>query len=60
MYFPRHKLAIEIDEKGHTDRNEKKKKNEREGKIKKKLVLNLLELIWIKNDYDEYVEFGEI
>ena len=59
MYFPRHKLAIEIDEKGHTDRNEKKK-NEREGKIKKKLVLNLLELIWIKNDYDEYVEFGEI
>ena len=38
----------------------KKKKNEREGKIKKKLVLNLLELIWIKNDYDEYVEFGEI
>ena len=38
----------------------KKKKNEREGKIKKKLGLNLLELIWIKNDYDEYVEFGEI
>ena len=38
----------------------KKKENEREGKIKKKLVLNLLELIWIKNDYDEYVEFGEI
>ena len=38
----------------------KKKKKKRKEKKKKKLVLNLLELIWIKNDYDEYVEFGEI
>ena len=46
--------------KNDTRTGMKKKENEREGKIKKKLVLNLLELIWIKNDYDEYVEFGEI
>ena len=35
LNFPEHKLAIEIDEKGHTDRDEKKKKNEREEKRKK-------------------------
>ena len=41
LYFSEHKLAIEVDKKGHTDRNEKKKKkkkeNEREEKIKKEL-----------------------
>ena len=37
MYFSSHKLAIEIDEKGYTDRNEKKKENEREEKIKEKI-----------------------
>ena len=26
LYFSEHKLAIEVDKKGHTDRNEKKKK----------------------------------
>ena len=26
LYFPKHKLAIEVDEKGHIDRDEKKKK----------------------------------
>ena len=26
LYFPEHKLAIEVDEKGHTDRDEKKRK----------------------------------
>ena len=26
LYFPEHKLAIEVDEKGHIDRDEKKKK----------------------------------
>ena len=34
LYFPKHNLAIEIDEKQHTDRDEKKE-NEREEKIKK-------------------------
>ena len=32
LYFPDHKLAIEVDKKGHTDRDEKKKGNEREKK----------------------------
>ena len=29
LYFPNHKLAIEVDEKGYTDRDERKE-NERE------------------------------
>ena len=38
LYFPEHKLAVEVDEKGHTDRDEKKKKeNESEEQIKKEL-----------------------
>ena len=28
-YFPKHKLAIGVDEKGHTDRDEKKKIKEK-------------------------------
>ena len=31
LYFPKHKLATEVDKKGRTDRN-KKKENEREEK----------------------------
>ena len=27
LYFPKYRLAVEIDGKGHLDRNEKKKKN---------------------------------
>ena len=34
LYFLERKLAIEVDEKGHTDRDEKRE-NEREEKIKK-------------------------
>ena len=38
LYFLEHKLAVEVDEKGHTDRDEKKKKeNESEEQIKKEL-----------------------
>ena len=29
LYFSEHKLPIEVDEKGHTDRDKKKKENER-------------------------------
>ena len=35
LYFPKHKLAIEVDKKGHTDRD-KRKENEREKKNKGK------------------------
>ena len=36
LYFSEHKLAIEVDKKGHTDRNEKKKKKNNKMKEKKK------------------------
>ena len=36
LYFSEHKLAIEVGQKGHIDRDEKKE-NEREEKIKKEL-----------------------
>ena len=29
MYFSEHKFVVEIDEKGHIDRNEKKKKKKK-------------------------------
>ena len=46
--FLTHKLAIEIDEKGHKDRD-KYKEIERENSIKKNiLTVNLLELILVK------------
>ena len=32
LYFPTHKLAIEVDEKGHTDRDKKKKRKWRREK----------------------------
>ena len=47
MYFPELKLAIEVDEKGHTDRDEEKE-NEREEKIKKNLDVNLSELVFMQ------------
>ena len=49
LYFPTHKLEIEVDEKGHTDRDKKKKKKMKERKkYKNNLVVNLLELILMK------------
>ena len=33
LYFPNHKLAIDVDEKGHTDRD-KRKENKNEEKMK--------------------------
>ena len=43
MYFSEHKLAIEVDEKGHTDRDEKKE-NEGEEKIKKELGCKIVRI----------------
>ena len=47
IYFTEYFLAVEIDEKGHTDRNlifeEKKQKA-----LEKNLTVNLLELILVK------------
>ena len=32
LYFPKHKSATEVNEKGHTDRDEKKKINKKKEK----------------------------
>ena len=43
MYFSEHKFVVEIDEKGHIDRNEKKKKKKKmkdKQKQKKILIVN--------------------
>ena len=59
LYFPKHKLAVEVDEKGHTDGDEKKE-NERKKEIKEKLGCEFVRINPNRKDYDEYVEFGEI
>ena len=38
LYFPKHKLAIEVDKKRHTDRNKKHKMKEK--KIKEELLIS--------------------
>ena len=58
LHFPRHKLAIEVDDKGHTDRD-KRKENEREGKTKEKFVCKFIRINPDEQDYDEYSKFGE-
>ena len=45
LYFPKHKLVIEVDGKGHIERDEKRKETERQTRLKKNLDVNLLELI---------------
>ena len=44
LYIPKHKLAIEVDEKGHTNRDEKRKQKNK-WRQKKNLDVNLLESI---------------
>ena len=46
VYFFKHKLAVEIDEKRHTDKNIKRKDKNYQ---KKGLIVNLLELTQVKN-----------
>ena len=50
IYFTEYSLAVEIDEKGHTDRSlifEKKKKKQKKHQ-KEHLIVNLLELILVE------------
>ena len=44
LYFSKHRLTIEIDEKGHNDRNIDYE-TKRQKAIEKNLIVNLLELI---------------
>ena len=53
------KLAIEVDEKGHTDR-EDKKGNEREQKIKKELWCKFIRINPDTENYNIFVEIGQI
>ena len=57
LYFSKQKLAVEVDEKGHTDRDEKK--NESEEKIKKELGCKFIR---INPDAENYifVQIGKI
>ena len=48
MYFSEHKLVVEIDEKGHTDRNQNEE-NERQIKTKKRLNCKFY---WINPDVE--------
>ena len=53
LYFPEQKLAIQVDEKGHTDRNIKKE-NERE---EKELGCKFIR---INPDEEDYHEFAKL
>ena len=48
IYFTEYSLAIEIDEKGHTDRDLEFKKKKGKRHYKKNLIINLLELILVE------------
>ena len=52
-------FAIEVDEKGYTDRDEKKE-NEREEKIKKELGCKFIGINPDAENYDIFVEIGKI
>ena len=45
LYFSKHRLAIEIDEKGHNDRNTDYETERQKAIEKKNVIVNLLELI---------------
>ena len=59
LYFPKNKLAVEVDEKEHTGRD-KKKENEGEEKIKEELGCKFIRSNPDEKSYAEYVEFCQI
>ena len=59
LYFPEHKLPIEVDEKGYTDRD-KRKEIERQETIEKELGCKFIRINPEEKDYDEYAKFGEV
>ena len=58
-YFLEHKLAIEIDELGHNDRNIDKETS-RKNKRKEKLGCKFIRINPGKKNYDIFVEIGKI
>ena len=59
LYFAEHKLAIEVDEKRHTDRD-KIKEIEQQEVIEKKLGCKFIRIDLDEKDYDEYAKFGKV
>ena len=58
VYFSEFNLAVEVDEKGHTDRDlifEKKRQKE----LEKKSIVNWLELIVIKKTMIYFMKLAE-
>ena len=59
LYFPEHKLAIEVDEKGYTDRDEKTG-IERQMAIEKELGCKFIRINPDAESYNIFVEIGKI
>ena len=59
LYFPEYRLAVEIDGKGHLDRDENKEK-ERENKIKETLKCEFIRINADKAKFGVFVEIGKI
>ena len=55
LYFHDHKLAIEIDENGHSDR-----KFERQKAMRQEIVCNFIRVDPVKEDYDIFRATNEI
>ena len=58
-YFPKYKLAIEIDELGHFNRSDEKEKT-RENRIKQKLQCEFIRINPDKEGFDIFVELANI
>ena len=60
LHFPKQKLAIEVDEKGHTDRDEKNNKMKEKKKQKKELGCKFVRINPDAENYDIFVEINKI
>ena len=58
-WFPEYKLALEVDELGHSDRNDDKEKT-KENSIKQKLQCAFIRINPDREDYDIFVEIDKI
>ena len=59
LYFPKHRLAMEFDEKGHTDWDEEKE-IERQEAIKEALRCEFIRVNPDIKNFNIYVEIGKI
>ena len=59
LYFHKHKLAIEVEELGHADRN-LSDEIERQKALEKNLIMCLLELILMEKNFNIFKEIKKI